>query len=69
MSNDIGGYNAALYGTIIGEYVYHIIMTSSNGNIYRVSGPLCEEFTCNRWIPLTKASDAELWGFLWFAPE
>ena len=22
-----------------------------------------------RWIPLTKASDAELWCFLWFVPE
>ena len=36
-------------------------MTSSNGNIYRVTGPLCGEFTGNRWIPLTKASDAGLW--------
>ena len=23
----------------------------------------------SRWIPLTKASDAELWWFLWSAPE
>ena len=44
-------------------------MTSSNGNIFRVTGPLWEEFTCKRWIPLTKASDAELWYFLWSAPE
>ena len=34
-------------------------MTSSNGNIFRVTGPLCGEFTGHRWIPLTKASDAE----------
>ena len=34
------------------------IMTSSNGIIFRV-GPLCGEFTGHRWIPLTKASDAE----------
>ena len=34
-------------------------MTSSNGNIFRVTGPLCGEFTRDRWIPLTKASDAE----------
>ena len=45
------------------------IMTSSNGNIFRVTGPLCEEFTGHRWIPLTKASDAELWCFLWSEPE
>ena len=37
------------------------MMTSSNGNILRVTGPLCGEFTGHRWIPLTKASDAELW--------
>ena len=31
--------------------------------------PLCGEFTDHRWIPLTKASDAELWCFPWTAPE
>ena len=45
------------------------IMTSSTGNIFRVTGPLWGEFTGHRWIPLTKASDAELWCFLWSAPE
>ena len=44
-------------------------MTSSNGNIFRVTGPLCGEFTGHRWIPLTKASDVELWCFLWSAPR
>ena len=44
------------------------MMTSSNGNIFRVTGPLCGEFTGHRWICLTKASDAELWCFLWSAP-
>ena len=38
-------------------------MTPSNGSIYRVTGPVCGEFTGDRWIPLTKASDAELWCF------
>ena len=42
--------------------------TSSKGNIFRVTGHLCVEFTCYRWIRLTKASDAELWCFLWSAP-
>ena len=46
-----------------------IMMTSSNENIFRVTGHLCGEFTGDRWIPRTKASDAELWCFLWFAPE
>ena len=36
--------------------------TSSNENIFRVTGPLCGEFTGQRWIPHTKASDAELWS-------
>ena len=44
-------------------------IASSNGNIFRVTGPLCGEFTGHRWIPLTKVSDAGLWCFLWFAPE
>ena len=30
--------------------------------------PLCREFARHRWIPLTKAMDAELWCFLWSAP-
>ena len=47
----------------------YVMMTSLNGNIFRVTGPLCGEFTGHRWIPRTKASDAELWCFLWFAPE
>ena len=36
------------------------MMTSSNGNIFRVTGPLCGEFTGHRWIPHTKAGDAQL---------
>ena len=46
-----------------------VMMTSSNGNIFRVTGHLCGKFTGPRWIPRTKASDAELWCFLWFTPE
>ena len=39
------------------------MMTSSNGSIFGVTGPFCGEFTGDRWIPRTKASDAELWCF------
>ena len=46
-----------------------VMMTSSKGNIFRVTGHLCGEFTGSRWIPRTKASDAELWCFLWAASE
>ena len=45
------------------------MMTSSNGNIFRVTGPLCGKFTGHRWIPLTNASDAELWYLLWSPPD
>ena len=46
-----------------------MMMTSSNGNVFPVTGHLCGEFTGHRWIPRTKASDAELWSFLWSTPE
>ena len=39
------------------------MMTSSNGNIFRVTGHLCGKFTGPRWITRTKASDAKLWFF------
>ena len=45
------------------------MMTSSNGNIFRVTGPLCGKFTGHRWIPLTKASDTELCCFLRSGPS
>ena len=45
------------------------MMTSSYGNIFHVTGQMCGEFTGHRWIPRTKASDAELGCFLWYAPE
>ena len=45
------------------------MMTSSNGNIIRVIGHLCGEFTGPRWIPRTKASDAEFWRSPWSASE
>ena len=45
------------------------MMTSSKGSIFRVTGPSCGESTGHRWTPLTKASDAEHWCFLWSAPE
>ena len=41
------------------------MMTSWNGNVFSVTGLLCGEFAGHWWIPLTKASDAELWSFLW----
>ena len=59
-----------LWGHVLNNVIHTLsfscsIMTSSNGNIFRVTGPLCGEFTGHRWIPRTNASDAELWCFLW----
>ena len=45
------------------------MMTSSNGSIFHVTCCLWGEFIGHRWIPLTKASDAERWCFLWSEPE
>ena len=53
---------------VIATYLKSCTMTSWNGNIFRVTGPLCGEFTGHRWIPHTKASDAEPWCFLWSVP-
>ena len=39
-----------------------IMMTSSNGNLFRVTGHLCGEFTGHWWNPHAKASDAKLWS-------
>ena len=46
-----------------------IMMTWSNGSIFRVTGPLCGEFTGHRWVPLTESCDADLLCFLWAMPE
>ena len=50
--------------TLVYSRVTVNMMTSSNGNIFRVTGHLCGEFTGHRWIPRRKANDAELWCFL-----
>ena len=49
--------------------VHAVVLTSSDGNTVRVTGLLSGEPTSHRWIPLTKASDVDLWYFLWCAPE
>ena len=59
----IGRFTHILLGYFINR------MTSSNGNVFRVTGHLCGEFTGPRWIPRTKATGAELWCFLWSASE
>ena len=59
-------------GTIHAEYISKdispLMMTSSNGNFFCVTGHICGEFPGHRWIPRTKASDVELWYILWYEP-
>ena len=45
------------------------MMTATNGNIFRVTGPLCGEFTGHLWIPLTEDSYVVLWCFLLSSPD
>ena len=54
-----------LFLSWLGWFVANAMMTSSNGNIFRVTGYLCGEFTGPRWFPRTMASDAKLSCFLW----
>ena len=61
------GYIPVLHG--LKWIIHQIMMMSSNGNIFHVTGSLCGELTGHRWIPLTKASDMEFWYFLWSVPE
>ena len=56
-------------GVTAGDEETVFVVTSSNGDIFCVTGPLRGEFTGNRWIPLPKASDAEPWCFLRSAPK
>ena len=49
------------------RFLEQSMMTSSNGNIFRVTGPLGGKFAGHQWIPHTKASDAELSFFRWSA--
>ena len=61
-------------GNTLSDKFRNSMIMSSNGNIFRVTGPLSAEFTDHRWIPLqrpvtgefplTNASDAEFWCFL-----
>ena len=63
-----GHYHQAeqLHRRLVGQTT--LMMTTSNGNILCITGPLLGEFTIHWWIPLTKA-DVELWCFLWSASE
>ena len=46
----------------------HNVMTSSSGKTFALLA-LWGESIGQRWIPVTKAGVAELWYFLWSAPE
>ena len=47
------------------KYMYNSanMKTSCHGNDFRITGPLREETTGDRWIPLTKGQQCGLWVF------
>ena len=49
--------------------VVSIMMTSWHGLAFYITGPLWGEPTAHWWIPLTKASNVELWCFVRYWPE
>ena len=51
------------------SFLIWYMMMSSFGNVFHVSGPLWGESTVHWWIPLTKASSADLWWILSYTPE
>ena len=55
----LANHNHVLAATVMIYFAY--MMASSNGNIFRVTGPLCGEFTGHRWIsskrPVTRSFD------------
>ena len=67
--NYLNQKNQTISSKCFWRYSQKSVTTSWNGTIFRVTGLLCGEITGHRWIPHTKASDAELWCFLWSEPE
>ena len=61
--HDVGAFTPC--GTL-SQLRYQPMMTSSNGNIFRVTGPLWGEFTGHRWIPLTSQwRGALMFSLIW----
>ena len=48
------------------QYCAHRMMTSSNGNIFRVTGPLYGDFAGHRWIPRTQRPGTRSFGTFFF---
>ena len=69
MVGDVLWQDPVKYIEPVAIILHFSMMTSSNGNIIRVTGHLVGEFTGPWWFPRTKASGAELWSFLWSASE
>ena len=63
------GRSFGAWSSFLEHHKMHCMMTSSNGNILLLTGPLWGKSTGHQWIPLTKTSDAGLWCFLWSPPE
>ena len=55
------------------SFWWRVVLQEHDGVIkwkyFLIYWSVVREFTGHRWIPRTKASDADLWCFLWAAPE
>ena len=55
--------------SFIAHMICYPMLTSSNGNVFRVAEPLWRESTGHRCIPLSKVVTGSFDCFLWSAPE
>ena len=71
VTSEIESTKKSQYVSFLNEvrWLHMVMITSSNGNIFCVTGPLFEEFTGPRWFPLTKASDANFDVFFDLCPN
>ena len=57
------------YQDNVGAVPLFSCMMTSNGNIFCITGPFWRGFTSQQWIPLTEASDVELWWSLFICTQ
>ena len=76
LSGLISAIGPGLAGGVGGVFFHVVILPSLHHHDdvikwkhFPLHWPLCGEFTGHRWIPHTKATDAELSCFLWSTPK
>ena len=49
------------WGVFCEFLVWSVVMTSSNGNIFRITGPLCREFTWRSFVLIHSGAHFQVW--------